>query len=50
MKIILEDIFEDYREEYDSDASQGTADWLTIMKIINRELSKELRSEFIKRV
>ena len=50
MKIVLEDIFEDYREEYDSDASQGTADWLTIMKIINRELSKEIRAEFIKRV
>lgn len=50
LKAILEDVFEDFRDEYETDPVTGVENWKAIMKVIKQELSKEIRAEFVKRV
>lgn len=50
LKVTLEDVFEDFRDEYETDPVTGVENWKAIMKSIKQELSKEIRAEFVKRV
>lgn len=50
LKATLEDVFEDFRDEYETDPVTGVDNWKAIMKSIKQELSKEIRAEFVKRV
>ena len=50
MKIVSEDVFDEFREEHLCDPVKGVEDWKTIIKKFNQTLSNEIRKQFVKSV
>lgn len=50
LKLIIEDILEEYESEVGGSATIGVGNWKVISSTLSKEVSKEMREEFLKRL